>query len=71
MSSTTQDLIFQVAPASESKPSPIWEVLAMVGDAVAPAPAARSRVERVEAVVFQVLFAAAVLVTSYGLSFAW
>jgi hypothetical protein len=70
MSSTTHDLVFHITPAPAAKPNPIWEVLAMVGDAFAPAPAA-SHVERVEAIVYKVLVASAILVTSYGLFVAW
>jgi hypothetical protein len=66
MSTTTHDLVFHVTPAPAAKPSPIWEVIEMVGDAFAPAPAS-SHVERVEGLVYKVLIASAILVTSYGL----
>ncbi|MBW2258491.1 MAG: hypothetical protein JRI25_28390 [Deltaproteobacteria bacterium] len=71
MSSTTHDLAFHVTTAPAAEPNALWEVLAMAGDAFAPAPPASSRVERVEAALYKVLFASAMLVASYGLALAW
>jgi len=66
MSSTTQDLVLPFTDAPAAEPGAIREVLEMVGDAFASPPAA-SHIERVEGALYKVLFAAAILVTSYGL----
>ncbi|MBW1881615.1 MAG: hypothetical protein JRI25_26030 [Deltaproteobacteria bacterium] len=70
MSSTTHDLVLPVDIAPSTEPSALSEVLEMVGDAFAPAPAA-THVERVEATLYKVLFASAMLVASYGLFLTW
>lgn len=69
MSSTTHDLVFELNDQETRQAGTVSELLSMAGDVFDFGPAPSTMVERAEATLYGGLFAAAMLIAAYGLSF--